>query len=216
MKIKVCLIVALLLSVPVWAQESSIQNIDEHIRLEYHGANTPDSMVFRLMLWRIDDKAKQRSKQEIEDWIFTEMNIFFDAERETWILNEATNRHSREEIKDIIPILLTVAKESASTRLETRRELLCPEAGFANHEAMFRALERKNSLTRAGEESIMRYTYDAIGEKLSQSLREWINRSKSGYSNKKYNTRSLWAGNEAGLKAKLEGFCAATQDGVKQ
>lgn len=195
-----------------YAQEQLI-NPSDHIRLEHTGLSAPDSMVFRTILQQVNREARSVSGEEFENWLFTEMNTYFDDQEQAWVLNlKVEPKHSRASITVFAQLLRQVAKDSEATRIRTQRELLCPVSGFKNVETRFAALERRDELKNVDDEFFLDYVYENVSDPQELSIREWIARVKPGFKNRQYNYRTLWANRTDELDADLSRFCAETNE----
>ena len=214
-------ITAVVLCCTVFAQEdlenlrtnpAPLMDPSQHVRIKYDRFNTPDSMVFEAMLALIQLRLNDKGDMELEDWVVTEMNLTNIGDTDVWLTSQVeTRRHSREDIREFVDLLLDVADKSQATSLKTSQKIFCPSQKFSNMEQRFVALERWNIDSSVNAVFYLNYTMERISEQASADLTAWISRFKQGYTRTKYDFRTLWAGRESELDAKFARMCEAIE-----
>lgn len=211
----ISLIIAILLfGIPAYADADAdtdaarLMDPSKHVRMVYDRFNSPDSKIFAVLLTIIQTKTETSTEEKLDSWVWGEMNKTYSPELGAWVTPQLkTLRHSREEIREFVDLLLEVTDRSFETELNLRRELFCPVGKFATMEKRFAALERHYINKQVDDEYYLNYTMERISEQSRADLRAWLSRLKVGFRERVSNHRTLWAGRESLLDVAFSNFC---------
>lgn len=83
------------------ADEAPRMDPSKHIRIVYNKFNTPDSKVFEILMGRIQSfDETSYFGEELEDWVYHEMNRTYSCEIETWFMPRVeSRRQSRADLR---------------------------------------------------------------------------------------------------------------------
>lgn len=211
------IILAISLALPLFAEQktkdSEIVDPLQHVRITYNKFNTPDAAIFDMLLDMIRTYTETRTEAQLETWVFSQMNATWDQEADAWVTSQVeTPRHSREDISELVDLLLDVANNSFQTSVTSQRKLFCPKGKPLGMEQKLAALEQRNIDKKVDEEFYLNATMESIGDIASADLRAWLSRIKSGYKAREYNYRTLWEGREDELDTQFSHLCKTLGD----
>jgi hypothetical protein len=188
--------------------ETEVFDPSKHVRIKYNKFNTPDAVIFDVLLDEVLTNAESRTEKQLESWVFSQMNATYNSTIDAWVTsNPETVRHSRDEISSFTDLLVDVANKSFKTSEKSQKKLFCPNHKSLSFEKKLAALEQRNIDKIVDAEFFYDQTIEALDDVGRADLRAWIARIKQGYGATEYNYKTLWAGRDTELESQFSNYC---------
>lgn len=183
------------------------------VLVEYNQFNAPDSMIFMALLDRFRVYRDSLTERELENVVFSAMNLSWDPEAQAWITVQPDRiRHSREEIRDFIKLMMSTSQDSFDSQIERQRQLFCQREKLTSLNDKLTAMEKWQSAKSQDQELYFDYVMGQIDKQTQADLLAWLGRLKTGFTAREYRIRKTWAGHEDKIDERFNSICAAIGD----
>ena len=178
----------------------------EKVRLAYAGMETPDHLIYEILAATVSQASEVQSKKKLADWVFSEINLEFDADQGGWFLPEKNRKHSRGDANKLIKRLLDDTKLMKNLNKSSHKRLVC-DPQFSGQEELYKSYSAQDDASHGIAKRCFEDSTVYLGNALDDSLRVWIERMKPGYQGEWYNYDVVWAGKESYLDQVHQSTC---------
>jgi hypothetical protein len=171
---------------------------EEAVRFEFNTLETPDHVVYGLMLRLVQDNASKLGRRYTSDWIHTELNLEWSPEAGAWVVPNRERRFQRVDTDRVMRLMLSGGTAFERMNASATRVLLCPDdEAWPQDQAVFLAFDRLDDMRLANAKQCLESTESRLDARVVPALRAWIGRQKPGVRVRYYDHEETWAGREA-------------------